>query len=112
MRGEALTEMFMGFSGFFGDRCFAFKDSTARKGFPYLTATLQEQLLRYHPKFRNAERAAKPSNLNEAMSISPGVSPVTAEADDFMVDVVTPTGAVVAVDDPALIEMLSEGLRS
>jgi len=28
-----------------------------------------------------------------------------------MLDIVTPSGAVVAVDDPALIEMLGEGLR-
>jgi len=37
----------MGFSGFYGDRCFAIKNSEARKGCPYLTATLQEQMLRY-----------------------------------------------------------------
>ena len=38
MSGEALAEAFMGFSGFYGDRCFAFHNSAASKGFPYLTA--------------------------------------------------------------------------
>ena len=111
MSGEAMTEAFMGFSGFYGDRCFAFKNSTARKGFPYLNATLQQQMLRYRPQFRYAERAAKPPNLIEAMSIAPGVTPANGEPNDLILDVVTPSGAVVAVDDPALIEMLGEGLR-
>jgi uncharacterized protein YcbX len=111
MGGEALDEAFMGFSGFYGDRCYAFKNSSARKGFPYLNATAQEQMLRYRPQFRYAERAARPPNLIEAMSIPPGVTPANAEADDLTLDVVTPSGAVVAVDDPALTEMLVEGLR-
>jgi hypothetical protein len=111
MRGEETAEAFMGFSGFYGDRCFAFKNSSARKGFPYLSATVQQQMLRYRPQFRYPERAAKPPNLSEAMSIAPGVTPANAEPNDLILDVVTPTGAVVAVDDPALIAMFSEGLR-
>ena len=111
MSGEALTEAFMGFSGLYGDRCFAFKNSNARKGFPYLNATVQQQMLRYRPQFRYPERAAKPPNLTEAMSIAPGVTPANAEPNDLMLDVVTPSGAVVAVDDPALRAMLVEGLR-
>src|SRR3989449_408724 len=103
MRGEALTEVFMGFSGVYGDRCFAFKNSSARKGFPYLSATVQQQMLRYRPQFRHGERAAKPPNLIEAMSIAPGVTPANAEPNDLNLDVITPSGAVVAVDDPALI---------
>src|ERR1043166_9780727 len=100
MRGEAMTEVFMGFSGVYGDRCFAFKNSSARKGFPYLNATVQPQMLHYRPQFRYAERAAKPPNLTEAMSIAPGVTPANAEPNDLMLDVVTPTGAVVAGDAP------------
>jgi len=111
MSGEAMNEAFMGFSGFYGDRCFAFKNSSARKGFPYLNATAQERMLRYRPQFRYPERAAKPPNLAEAMSIAPGVNPSNAELDDLRLDVVTPSGATVAVDDPALTEMLVEGLR-
>ena len=111
MRGEAMSEAFMGFSGFYGDRCCAFKNSSARKGFPYLSATVQQQMLRYRPQFRYAERAAKPPNLIEAMSIAPGITPANPEPNDLILDVVTPSGAVVAVDDPALMEMLGEGLR-
>src|SRR5882672_3291718 len=111
MSGEAMTEAFMGFAGIYGDRCYAFKNSAARKGFPYLNANVQQQMLRYRPHFRSAERALRPPNLIEAMSIAPGATPANAEADDLMLDVFTPSGAVIAVDDPALIEMLGEGLR-
>jgi uncharacterized protein YcbX len=111
MGGEEVTEAYMGFSGLFGDRCFAFKNSSARKGFPYLNATAQPQMLRYHPQFRYAEKAAMPPNLAEAMSIAPGVTPVNPEPSDLVLDVVTPMGAMVAVDDPALKAMLIEGLR-
>jgi uncharacterized protein len=111
MGGEMLDEAFMGFSGFYGDRCYAFRNSAARKGFPYLNAGVQPQMLLYRPKFRHPERAAQPPNLAEASSIAPGVNPANAEPDDLLLDVVAPSGAVVAVDDPALIEMLCEGLR-
>jgi uncharacterized protein YcbX len=110
MGGETLPEAFMGFSGFYGDRCYAFKNSAARKGFPYLNANVQQQMLLYRPKFRYSERAAKPPNLVEAMNIAPGVNPANAELEDMTLDVVTPSGTVIAIDDPALIEMLSEGL--
>lgn len=110
MRGEPMTRVFMGFSGIYGDRCVAFKDSEARKGFPYLTATVQQQMLLYQPRFRHAERAAEPPNLKEAMSIAPGVSPASGDPDDLALDVVTPSGVVVDVDDPALVKMLGEGI--
>jgi uncharacterized protein len=110
MRGEALPEAFMGFSGIYGDRCFAFKNSAARKGFPCLTATLQQEMLRYRPQFRDAERAAKPPNLIEAMSIEPGISPASGDPNDLALDVITPSGTVLAIDDPALLKMLGEGI--
>ena len=111
MGGEALAESFIGFSGVYGDRCYAFKSSAARKGFPYLNANVQPRMLLCQPKFRYAERAARPPNLTEAMSIAPGVTPANAEPGDLILDVVTPSGAVVAIDDPALVEMLGEDLR-
>ena len=111
MSGEEMTKAFMGFSGFYGDRCYAFKNSAARKGFPYLSATVQAQMLRYRPQFRYPERTITPPNLIEAMSIEPGVTPANGDPEDMILEVVTPSGAVVAVDDPALTKMLCEGLR-
>src|SRR5215218_6180739 len=106
MRGAEMPEVFMGFSGIYGDRCYAFKNSAARKGFPYLNANVQQQMLLYSPQFRYPERASKPPNLSDAMGIAPGANPANAEPEEMMLDVVTPSGTVVAIDDPALTEML------
>jgi uncharacterized protein YcbX len=110
MSGEEVSEAFMGFSGIYGDRCYAFKNSAARKGFPYLNANVQQQMLLYHPQFRYPERASKPPNLIEAASIAPGVTPANGDAEDMALDVVTPSGEIVSVDDPALIKLLGEGI--
>ena len=104
MRGEELDEMFAGYSGVYGDRLFAFKSSASPKRFPYLTGREQRQMLRYRPRFRAPDKAARPINLTEAESLS--ANPVSADLADLMVDVETPTGETVAIDNPALIDML------
>jgi MOSC domain-containing protein len=38
MRGEKLERAFVGFSGVYGDRLYAFQSSAAAAGFPFLTA--------------------------------------------------------------------------
>jgi uncharacterized protein YcbX len=110
MSGEEMPEVFMGFSGIYGDRCYAFKNSAARKGFPYLNANVQQQMLLYRPQFRHPELASRPPNLTEAESIAPGVTPANGDAEDMVLDVVTPSGEIVSVDDPALIKLLGEGI--
>jgi uncharacterized protein YcbX len=110
MRGVEMPEVFMGFSGIYGDRCYAFKNSAARKGFPYLNANVQQQMLRYQPQFRHPERALTPPNLTEAKSIAPGVTPANGDAEDMLLDVVTPTGEIISVDDPALLKLLGAGI--
>jgi hypothetical protein len=111
MAGEELSEAFVGFSGVYGDRCYAFRDAAARKGFPYLNANVQQRMLLYRPRFRHPERAAAPPNLAEAQAIVPGVNPADAEPGDMDLDIFTPDGEVVTVDDPRLLEMLGDGLR-
>ena len=109
MCGEELDEMFAGYSGVYGDRLFAFKSSASPKGFPYLTGREQRQMLRYRPRFRDPDKATRPINLTEAESMS--AIPVPADLADLMVDVETPTGETVAIDDPKLIDMLRGGLE-
>jgi uncharacterized protein len=110
MRGEALDEAFVGFSGIYGDRIFAFRSSASPKGFPYLTAREQRKLLRYRPRFRYPDKAARPINWAEAQSIGPGLNAVSADTPDLMVDVEAPTGETLAIDDPALIRLLADGV--
>ena len=104
MRGEELDEAFAGYSGIYGDRLFAFKSSANHKGFPYFTAREQRKLLRYRPRFRHPDKAARPINLVEAESRN--ANPLLADLAELVVDVDTPDGETVAIDDPALIEML------
>jgi uncharacterized protein YcbX len=110
MRGEEVNELFAGFSGIYGDRLFAFHSSASPKGFPYLTARDQRQMIRYRPRFRHPDKAAAPVNLTEAQSMPPGATPVYADATELMLDVETPAGNTVALDDPALIDMLRAGI--
>jgi hypothetical protein len=104
MRGEELDEAFAGFSGIYGDRLFAFKSSASPKGFPYFTAREQRRLLQYRPHFRYPEKAARPINLTEAESM--GANPVSADPSELMIDVETPNGKTLGIDDPDLMDML------
>src|SRR2546421_6255744 len=108
MRGEELDEAFAGFSGVYGDRLFAFRSSASPAGFPYLTAREQQKLLQHRPRFRNPDKAARPVNLAEAESL--GANPVSGDLAELMVDVETPSGETLAIDDPALIDTLRDGI--
>ena len=104
MGGEELDEAFAGYSGIYGDRVFAFKSSANHKGFPYFTAREQRKLLQYRPRFRYTDKAARPVNLIEAESRN--ARPLLADLAELVVDVATPDGQTLAIDDPALIELL------
>ena len=111
MRGEELNEAFVSFAGLYGDRLYAFRAAARPKGFPYLTGREQAKMLLYRPRFRHPDRAAKPPNWAEAEDIGPGLTPISADPAELAVDVDTPSGQVLAVDDPALIQELGQGLR-
>jgi uncharacterized protein YcbX len=104
MRGEELDEAFAGYSGIYGDRLFAFRSSVNHKGFPYLTAREQRRLLQYRPRFRFPDKATRPVNLIEAESKN--ANPLSADLAELVVDVETPDGETLAIDDPVLIETL------
>ena len=110
MQGQELDETFVGFSGVHGDRIFAFRSAASPKGFPYLTGREQQEMLRYRPRFRDAGKAAQPPNLAEAKAIAPGLTALHADPAELAVDVETPSGDTLAIDDPALIRMLGEGI--
>jgi uncharacterized protein YcbX len=104
MRGEELEEAFAGYPGVYGDRVFAFKSSASPAGFPYFTAREQRRLLQYRPRFRYPDKAAQPINLTEAEKM--GANPLSADPSKLIVDVETPQGRTLAIDDPALIDLL------
>jgi uncharacterized protein len=106
MRGEKLQDAFIAFSGVYGDRLYAFHNSAARAGFPYLTGRELEEMLLYRPQFRDSEKALRPPNLAEAESLDPGITPLYPSPADLVVDVETPAGEVLAIDSPALHDRL------
>ena len=112
MRGEELSEAVVDFAGVYGDRLFAVTSSARPKAFPWLTGREQRAMLRYRPRFRHPEKAAKPPNLVEAAGVKPGLNPVVADPADLAVDIETPSGEVLAVDDPALLhELGNQGVK-
>ena len=108
MRGERLAEAFVGFPGLYGDRLYAVRSAAQPAGFPFLTGREQALMLLYRPRFRHADKAARPANLAAAEAMAPGVTPLYADPADLAVDVETPSGELLAVDDPALLCRLGE----
>jgi uncharacterized protein len=110
MRGESLADAFVGFSGIYGDRLYAFHNTGAPAGFPYLTGREQEQMLLYLPVFRDTEMMRRPPNLSAAEALAPGVTPMYPRPVDTAVDVQLPDGGKLSVDDPDLLHRLRQGL--
>ncbi len=108
MRGEELPEVFAGFAGVYGDRICAFHSGTSRKGLPYLTAREQRRMLTFRPRFREPDKAAAPPNLTDAEKL--GATPVYADRTELDLAVETPDGRTLAIDDPALLAMLCDGI--
>jgi uncharacterized protein YcbX len=107
MRGEEMEEMFAGYSGVYGDRLFAFVSEGSPKGFPYFTGRDQRQMIRYRARFHEPAKAAAPSNLKEAEEN--GAWPLPATSGQLALNVETPEGEVLAIDNPALIDSLRAG---
>jgi uncharacterized protein len=110
MRGEQLPEAFLGFPGVYGDRIYAFHSSGAPAGAPFLTATALERMLLFQPRYRYPDLAAKPPNLAEAAAIPPGITPLYASAEALAIDVDTPEGDSLSIDDPQLMDRLRQHL--
>jgi hypothetical protein len=67
-------------------------------------------MLLYRPAYRHPERMARPSNLAEAAAMGSGLTPVYADSADLALDVRTPAGEMLAIDDPRLIGMLRRNI--
>ena len=111
MRGEELAEAFLGFSGVYGDRLFAFRSSARPEGFPLPDRARAGGDAALSPAFRHPDKAARPPNLAAAEAIAPGLTPLSAAPADLALEVETPAGEVLDVEDPALLRLLGEGLH-
>ena len=107
MRGESLPEVFVGYAGVYCDRLYAVHSKAAPTGFPYLTAREHSQMLLCRPRFRRPDLAAKPPNQADAESLAPGLTAVYPDISSLAVDVETPDGRLLSIDDPDLITSLA-----
>ncbi len=108
MRGEQLDEAFIGYSGVYGDRIYAFKSPAAPAFFPYFTGRDKQEMLLYTPRFRHPENARQPHSWLEAEAYSIGIAPTYASEQELFVEVETPQGELLAINDPRLATMLGE----
>ncbi len=89
MGGEHLASAFVGLHGIRGDRLAAIHDAGAPENFPYLTGRQRAQMLLFQPRFRD-----------DSMPTA-----------DLPIEVTTPEGNRISLEDPTLLEMLSQGLE-
>jgi uncharacterized protein YcbX len=97
MAGEELERAFVGYSGMMGDRIYAFVRANGPKGFPWHTGRDQEDLLLFHPRFRETEAVSVPADIEVSFGFAPGVNPLFPPESAFDVDVATPDGRVLPV---------------
>lgn len=92
MAGEDLREAFVTYAGIAGDRAYAFIDPTNPASFPWMTGRLKREIILFRPCF-----LAPPDPADE--------HPPT---DSFRMNVMTPEGHTVSVDDAAFTPFFEE----
>ena len=87
--------------GLMGDRVYAVSSTAAPTSFPWHTAREQEDYVLYQARFKNRDGTLKPDNMEEAMNHPANVhAPFPTSADAFAVEVESPDGTVVNIEDP------------
>ena len=74
-----------------------------QQAFRFSPAATPTRLLLYRPRFRDPEKAAKPVNLAEAKALSLLLSPLSADLADLAVEIETPSGQVLSIDNAELL---------
>lgn len=104
MRGEQVDDVFAAFAGLMSDRIYGISSAAADPAFPWHTSREQEELVLYKARFKRHEETLKPAAMDAA--IEEQLNPPYPLADAFAVEVETPDGEVLDIDDPAFLEGL------
>ena len=105
MRGESVDDVFVAYTGVMGDRLYAVSSSAAPAEFPWHTNREQEEFVLYSARYRDQQATLRPPALEEAYKDALNPPYPTAEA--FALEVVTPAGEVLDVEDPAFLAHFS-----
>ena len=106
MRGERVDDVFAAFAGLMGDRIYGISSSHAAPEFPWHTAREQEELVLYKARFKRRDGTLKPAALDAALKAL--LNPPYPAGDAFAVEVETPSGEILNIDDPVLLEGLQD----
>ena len=106
MRGEQVDDVFAAFAGLMGDRIYGISSSHAVPEFPWHTAREQEDLVLYKARFKRRNETLKPLALDAALKGL--LNPPYPASDAFAVEVETPSGEILNIDDPALLEGMQD----
>ncbi len=101
MAGESVEAGFLGYSGLFGDRVYAFVQQGGRVGFPWFTIRQMEDLVRYKARLRDPA-VTGPLDMDAALGIGPGLVTLFPDEDTFDIEVESPDGERLSVRDPRL----------
>jgi uncharacterized protein YcbX len=106
MRGEAVEEVFIAYTGVMGDRVYAISSTSAVPEFPWHTNREQEELVLYQARFQHRERTLVPDALEAANEEA--LNPPYPTADKFAVEVKMPDGKTISIDDPQFLTDLKD----
>ncbi len=107
MAGEVVPRAIASHAGLVGDRVWSFIDAAGPGHFPWFTARSLGKLVGYQPLYIDPSRTLADATLEAAWARGSGVAPALPEDSAFAVQVATPAGASLGIDDPRLLAELS-----
>ena len=106
MRGEQVEDVFVAYTGVMGDRLYAISSSDAPPEFPWHTNREQEEFVLYRASYEHRESTLIPPALEAAFKDS--LNPPYPLADAFALEIETPDGQRLEVQDPAFLASLRD----
>jgi uncharacterized protein YcbX len=104
MRGEPVEDVFVAYTGIMGDRVYAVSSSKATPEFPWHTNREQEEFVLYQARYKQPQNTLKPQAMEAAFKNL--LNPPYPLEQAFALEVETPDGKTVDIQDPAFLEDL------
>jgi len=106
MRGEAVDDVFVAYTGVMGDRLYAISSSGAPPEFPWHTNREHEEFVLFSASYKNHETTLKPAAMEAALKEA--LNPPYPLADAFALEIKTPEGVTLDIDDPTFLASLRD----
>jgi len=106
MRGEQVDDVFVAYTGVMGDRVYAISSSHATPEFPWHTNREHEEFVLYNARYKNPQSTLKPAAMEAALKEL--LNPPYPLENAFTLEIETPGGETLDIDDPAFLEGLRD----